>query len=62
MLNGMSDSHCQNYAEIVDKLEFQFGVEKQREIHQVRLHNDRQLENESVQALAADIRSLSSLA
>lgn len=46
---------------IMLKLEFQFGVEKQREIHQMRLHNDRQLENESVQALVADIRSLSSL-
>lgn len=46
---------------IMLKLEFQFGVEKQREIHQMRLHNNRQLENESVQALVADIRSLSSL-
>lgn len=46
---------------IMLKLEYQFGVEKQREIHQMRLHNDRQLENESVQALVADIRSLSSL-
>ena len=62
VLNGMSDSDCRNYAKIVDKLELRFGVEKQRELHQVRLHNRRQLENESVQALAADIRSLSSLA
>lgn len=46
---------------IMLKLEFQFGVEKQREIHQMRLHNNRQLENESVQALVADIHSLSSL-
>ena len=62
VLNGMSDSDCRNCAKIVDKLELRFGVEKQRELHQVRLHNRRQLENESVQALAADIRSLSSLA
>ena len=62
VLNGMSDSDCRNYAKIVDKLELRFGVEKQRELHQVRLHNRHQLENESVQALAADIRSLSSLA
>ena len=62
MLNGMSDSDCRTYAKIVEKLELRFGVEKQRELHQVRLHNRRQLENESVQALAADIRSLSSLA
>ena len=58
----MSDSECRNYAKIVDKLELRFGVEKQRELHQARLHNRRQQENESVQALAANIRSLSSLA
>ena len=62
VLNGMSDSDCRNYAKIVDKLELRFAVEKQRELHQVRLHNRRQLENESVQAVAAGIRSLSSLA
>ena len=62
VLNGMSDSDCRNYAKIVDKLELRFGVEKQRELHQARLHNRRQQENESVQALAADIRSMSSLA
>ena len=50
VLNGLSDSDCRNYAKIVDKL------------HQARLHNRRQQENESVQALAADIRSMSSLA
>ena len=58
----MSDSDCRNYTKIVDKLELRFGVEKQRELHQARLHNCRQQENESVQALAADIRSMSSLA
>ena len=62
VLNGMSDSDCRNYAKIVDKLELRFGVEKQRELHQVRLHNLRQQEHESVQALAADIRCMSSLA
>lgn len=62
VLTGMSDSDCRNYAKIVDKLELRVGVEKQRELHQARLHNRRQQENESVQALAADIRSMSSLA
>lgn len=58
----MSDSDCRNYTKIVDKLELRFGVEKQCELHQARLHNCRQQENESVQALAANIRSMSSLA
>ena len=58
----MSDSDCRNYAKIVDKLELRFGVEKQRELHEARLHNRRQQENESVQAIAADIGSMSSLA
>ena len=62
MLNGMSDSDCRNYAKLVGKLELRFGVEKQRELHQVRLHNRLQFGKESIQALAADIRSLSSLA
>ena len=62
VLNGMSDSDCWNYAKIVDKLELWFGVEKQHELHQAHLHNRRQQENKSVQALAADIRSMSSLA
>ena len=31
VLNGMSDNDCWNYAKIVDKLELQFGVEKQCE-------------------------------
>lgn len=62
MLNGISDSKCRNYAKIVDKLELRLGVDKQRELYQARLHNRRQQENESVQALAANIRSLSSLA
>ena len=62
VMNGMSDSDCRNYGKIVDKLELRFGVEKQRELYQARLHNRRQQENESVQALAADIRSMSTLA
>ncbi|XP_068739315.1 uncharacterized protein [Montipora capricornis] len=62
VLSGMSDSDCRNYAKIVDKLKLRFGVEKQRELHQARLHNRRQQENESVQALSADIRSMSTLA
>ena len=61
VLNGMSDSDYRNYAKIVDKLEVRFGVQKQREFHQARLHNRRQQEHESVQALAADICCLSSL-
>lgn len=62
VLNGLSDTDCRDYKKIVDKLELRFGVEKQRELHQARLHSRRQQENESVQALAADIRSMSSLA
>ena len=62
VLNGLSDTDCRNYKKIVDRLEPRFGVEKQRELHQARLHSRRQQGNESVQALAADIRSMSSLA
>ena len=62
VLNGMSDSDCRNYAKIVDKLKLRFGVEKQRELHQARLHNRCQQEIESVQALSADIRSMSTFA
>ena len=62
VLNGLSDTDCRDYKKIVDILELRFGVEKQRELHQTRLHSRRQQENESVQALAADIRSMSYLA
>ena len=62
VLNGLSDTDCRDYKKIVDKLELRFGVEKQRELHEARLHSRRLQENKSVQALAADIRSLSSLA
>lgn len=62
VLNGMSGSDCRKYTKIVGKSELWFGAEKQCESHQVCLSNRRQLENRSFQALAADIRSLSSLA
>ena len=58
----MSGSDCRKYTKIVGKSELWFGAEKQCESHQVCLSNCRQLENRSVQALAADIRSMSSLA
>ena len=61
VLNGLSNTDCRNYEKIIDRLELQFGVEKQRELHEARLHSRRQQVNESVQALAADIRSMSSL-
>ena len=61
VLNGLSNTDCRDYKKIVDKLELRFGVEKQRELHRARLHSRRQQENKSVQALAADIRSMSSL-
>ena len=51
VLNGLSHNDCRDYKKIVDKLELRFGVQKQR-----------QQENESVQALAADIPSMFSLA
>ena len=62
VLHGMSNNDCRNYEKIVDKLELRFGVEKRRELHQARLHNRRQQENECVQALAGDIRYMPSLA
>ena len=62
VLNDLSDTDCQDYKKIVNKLELCFGVEKQHELHQACLHSRRQQENESVQALAEDIRSMSSLA
>ena len=39
-----------------------FGVETQKELHQVRLNNRRQKEGESLNSLAVDIRDLCSLA
>ena len=59
-LNGVSDTDCRDY-KVIDKLELRLGIGKQRELHQERLHSRRQQETESVQALAEDIRSMSSL-
>ena len=58
----MSDSDCNDYSKLVARLELRFGVEKQTELFQARLHNRRQQEGESLKALAADIRTMSSLA
>ena len=63
VLNGLSDTDCQNFKKIVYwRLELRFGVEKQCELHKACLHSCCQQENESVQVLAADIRSMFSLA
>ena len=62
VLNGMCDNDCRNYARIVEKLELRISIEKQRELHQECLHDRRQQEHESIQALTADIHSMSSLA
>lgn len=63
VMSGLSDIDCRDYKKIVGRLEVRFGVEKQRELYQARLHSRRQTEGESAQALAADIRfSMSSLA
>ena len=45
--------------ETVYKLELRFGVEN---VHQMRVQNRRQMKKESVQALAADVWSMTSLA
>ena len=62
VLSGMSEVDSRDYKKIVARLELRFGVEKQRELHQARLHTRRQNDGESAQALAADIRSMSNLA
>ena len=62
ILHGMSNSDCNDYSKLVARLELRFGVEKQTELFQARLHNRRQQEGESLKALAADIRAMSSLA
>ena len=61
VLNGLSDSNCLNY-KIVDRLKLRFGVKKQGKLHQVCLHSRCKQENESVQALAADMCSIYSIA
>lgn len=62
LLNGLTDSECRSYEKIVETLQLRFGVEKQAELHQARLLNRRQLEGESLQVLATDIRSMVDLA
>lgn len=62
ILHGMSDSDCNDYSKLVARLELRFGVEKQAELFQAKLHNRRQQDGESLKALSADIRSMSSLA
>ena len=61
-MNGLTDSECRSYEKIVGTLQLRFGVEKQAELHQARLLNRRQLEGESLQVLATDIRSMVDLA
>ena len=48
VLTGLSDTDCRNYEKIVGRLELRFGVEKQCELHQARLHSRTQQEKESV--------------
>lgn len=62
LLSGLTDSDCQQYDKIVERLQLRFGVEKQAELHQARLLNRRQFEGESLQVLATDIRSMVDLA
>ena len=62
LLSGLTESECRQYAKIVERLQLRFGVEKQAELHQARLLNRRQLEGESLQMLATDIRSMVDLA
>ena len=62
ILHGMSDSGCNDYSKLVARLELHFGVEKQAELFQAKLHNRRQQDGESLKALSADVRSMSSLA
>ena len=56
------DLECRSYKKIVGTLQLRFGVEKQAKLHQARLLNRRQLEGESLQVLATDIRSMVDLA
>ena len=62
LLSGMTEEYCRQYDKIVEKLEQRYGVEKQAELHQARLHNRRQIEGENLQTLATDIRFLVDLA
>ena len=62
ILHGMADADCSDYAKLVNRLELRFGVEKQVELYQAKLLNRQQQEDESLKALAADVRNMSSLA
>ena len=62
VLSGLSDFQCRQYKKIIEQLESRFGVEKQLQLHQAKLHNGRQQPKETVQALATDIRTLVDLA
>ena len=46
LLVGLPDTDCKQYSKIVGRLETRFGVEKQAELHQARLHNRRQNKGE----------------
>lgn len=62
LLAGLPPEELKQYSKIVERLDARFGVEKQAELHQARLHNRRQKEGESLQMLASDVRSLVDLA
>ena len=62
LLSGSTESEGRQYAKIVERLQLPFGVEKQAELHQARLLNRRLSEDESLQMLATDIRSMVDLA
>lgn len=53
---------CGDYLKLLARIELRFGVEKQTELFQARLHNRRQQECDSLKALASDIRNMVSLA
>ena len=58
LLNGLTDAESRSYEKIVERLQLRFGVGKQAELHQARFLNRRQLEGDSLQILATDIRSM----
>ena len=62
LLAGLPDTNCKQYSKIVGRLETRFGVLKQAELHQARLHNWKLKGGESLQELASDIRSMVDLA
>lgn len=58
LLSGRSDEECRQYTKIVERLQLNFGGEKQARLHQAKLLNSRQLEGENLQMLATDFRSM----